>query len=67
MAEDELIRVIWVLLPVRLIDDIIVLIVDLLSLFVFLGRCVALVVIAEELDEGSVITAVTTNTTNEVS
>ena len=67
MAEDELIRVIWVLLPVRLIDDIIVLIVDLLSLFVFLGRCVTLVVIAEELDEGSVITAVTTNTTNEVS
>ena len=67
MAEDELIRVIWILLPVRLIDDIIVLIVDLLSLFVFLGRCVTLVVIAEELDEGSVITAVTTNTTNEVS
>ena len=67
MAEDELIRVIWVLLAIRLINDIVVLIVDLLSLFVFLGRCVTLVVIAKELDEGSVITAVTTNTTNEVS
>ena len=67
MAKNELIRVIWVLLAVRLIDDIVVLIVDLLSLFVFLGRCVTLVVIAKEFDEFSVITAVSTNTTDEVS
>jgi hypothetical protein len=35
VAEDELIRVIWVLLAIRLIDDIVVVIVDLLSLSVF--------------------------------
>ena len=35
VAEDELIRVIWVLLAVRLINDIVVVIVDLLSLSVF--------------------------------
>jgi len=67
VTKDELIRVIWVLLAVRLIDDIVVLIVDLLSLSVFLGRCVTLVVIAKEFDEFSAITAVATNTTDEVS
>ena len=67
VTEDELIRVIWVLLAVRLIDNIVVLIVDLLSLFVFLGSCVTLVVVTKELDEGSVISTVTTNTTNKVS
>ena len=67
MTKNELIRVIWVLLAVRFIDDIVVLIVNLLSLFVFLSSCVTLVVIAKEFDEFSVITAVATNTTDEVS
>jgi len=67
VAKNELIRVIWVLLAVRLIDDIVVLIVDLLSLSVFLGCCVTLVVIAKEFDEFSAIAAVATNTTDEVS
>lgn len=35
VAEDELIRVIWVLLAIRLIDNIVVVIVDLLSLSIF--------------------------------
>lgn len=63
VTKDELIRVIWVLLAVRLIDDIVVLIVDLLSLSVFLGCFVTLVVIAKEFDEFSAITVAT----NEVS
>jgi len=59
VTKDELIRVIWVLLAVRLIDDIVVLIVNLLSLSVFLGCFVTLVVIAKEFDEFSAITVAT--------
>jgi hypothetical protein len=51
VAEDELIRVIWVSFTVLLVDDIVVLVIDLLSDFILGGCRVTLVIIAEELDE----------------
>jgi len=51
VAEDELIRVIWVSFTVLLVDDIVVLLIDLLSELILFGCLVTLVVIAEESNE----------------
>ena len=51
MAEDELIRVIWVSFTVLLVDDIVVLLIDLLSELILFSCLVTLVHIAEESNE----------------
>ena len=51
VAEDELIRVIWVSFTVLLIDNIVVLLVDLLSELILFGSLVTLVHSAEESNE----------------
>jgi len=51
VAEDELIRVIWVSFTVLLVDDIVVLLVDLLSELILFGCLVTLVHSAEESNE----------------
>ena len=51
VAEDKLIRVIWVSFTVLLVDDIVVLRIDLFSEFILIGCLVTLVHSAEVSDE----------------